>query len=393
MKKRILVPGDTIGIVGGGQLGKNLITPIRHFGLNVAVLDPAESAPAGGMADIHIKGAFNDPRAYHELAKVSDVITYEFEHVDAHTLLELEKQGHIVHPNPSSLLVIQDKFKQQEAMKKAGISLPNFAAMRDMKDLTEFFRQNGPFMLKSTHGGYDGKGNFPVKTVADIIKASEWMSNLKKGGAFAEQWVNYQKEISVISTRGQDGDSVFYPIAENSHLNSVLDITEAPADISHKTHDKAYQLAEQVNKVFPGVGTQCVELFVGPNGEVDVNEVAPRVHNSGHYTIEATRTSQFENHIRAIAGYPLGKTNMTHKHAVMKNILGESGHKGKVKYTGINQAMAHGASVHIYGKKDVAPGRKMGHYTGVADSKQAARNMIISSPIKAISEQGEEKGG
>ena len=386
MKKRILTPGDTIGIVGGGQLGKMMIPAIKQFGLKAAVLDPSNPSPASGMADIHICGAFNDPKAYHELANVSDVITYEFEHVDAHTLIELEKQGHIVHPNPSSLLVIQDKFKQQQAMQTAGIALPKFAQMRDEKDMTEFFEEYGQFMLKSTHGGYDGKGNFPVKTPEDIVKAAEWMGNLKKGGAFAEQWVDFVKEISSISTRGQDGECVFYPIAENTHKNSVLDTTQVPANVPLYVKERAYNIAKQVHEVFPGVGTQCVELFVTEDGQVMVNEVAPRVHNSGHWTIEGAKTSQFENHVRAISGYPLGETFMMKDHAVMKNLLGEQDHKGKAVYTGIEEAMENGAHVHIYGKTETAPGRKMGHMTAVG-RRNNVFDTIQSSQIQVTSEQ------
>ncbi|MCL2370486.1 MAG: 5-(carboxyamino)imidazole ribonucleotide synthase [Firmicutes bacterium] len=361
----------TIGIVGGGQLGKMMILDAKRLGFRIAVLDPAKDCPCHAISDEHIVKGFDDLDGYLELAKKSDVITYEFEHINVAHLEELVKRGHTIYPSVASLKVIQDKLWQKEALSKAGIAVPKFEAAKNIDDLYAYYdRTQKPFFLKSRRDGYDGKGNYMVRDRADIAKGYERL--IGKGAKqdtsdrlMIEELAHFEKEVSVIATRGQDGECVIYPIAENVHKNSILDTTVVPAAVSKKIVGKIMDIAKQVMECFGGVGTFCAELFVNEKrGEVMVNEVAPRVHNTGHYTIEAVRTSQFENHIRAIAGLGLGSTEMVVGASIMKNIIGGDGQDGVVAYTGIEQAYKiSGVNVHIYGKNEVKEGRKMGHMT------------------------------
>ena len=369
----------TIGIVGGGQLGRMMIPYIKQLGLDVAVLDPAENAPCASICDYHIVADFNDPDGFAKLAQVSDVITYEFEHINADLLEAIEKQGKPVYPSVSSLRIIQDKYTQKKALRASNIAVGDFQAVHGLEDLLSY---TFPFMLKSRTGGYDGKGNFLVKCKSDCKEAYNQLSGGGKHALMIEDFVDFDKEVSVIATRGQDGECVVFPIAENVHRNSILDTTTVPAKISAQTMQKVMQVAKDVMECFQGVGTFCAELFVNETtGEVLVNEVAPRVHNSGHYTIEACRTSQFENHIRAICGLGLGSTEMLVECAVMRNIIGTIA--GKASYKGIEEALKlKDVNVHIYGKPDAAVGRKMGHFTVTGKSfevKEKLKKVNITS--------------
>ena len=372
----------TIGIVGGGQLGRMMIPYIKQLGLNVAILDPAKNAPCSSICDYHIVADFNDPKGFAELAQRSDVITYEFEHINADLLETIEKQGKPVYPSVKSLRIIQDKYTQKQALRESGIAVGEFQAVSSIDDL---FAHPLPFMLKSRTGGYDGKGNYLVKSKDDIEEAYRQLSGGGKHALMIEAFVDFEKEVSVIATRGKDGECVIFPIAENVHKNSILDTTSVPANINEKTTQKVMEVAKSVMECFQGVGTFCAELFVNEKtGEVLVNEVAPRVHNSGHYTIEACRTSQFENHIRAIIGVGLGSTEMLVECAVMRNIIGNTG--GKAGYKGIEEALKFkNVNVHIYGKPDVAVGRKMGHFT-ITGSVGEVKKKLAQINIETIGE-------
>jgi len=330
-----------VGIIGGGQLGRMMIPYIKQLGMNVVVLDPDPNCPCASISE-QIVAPFNCEKGFSELAKKADVITYEFEHIDVELLKKLEKQGATIYPSVASLEIIQDKYTQKQALAKYGPLVDEFAL--SMKP---------PYMLKSRKGGYDGKGNFVVKTEADVVASVKALGD----DAYMEKLVDFDKEVSVIATRGQDGSVVVYPVSENVHKDSILDVTTVPAKISNDISKKSMSVAQNVLDCFKGVGTFCVELFVTKDGRVLVNEVAPRVHNSGRYTIEACRTSQFENHIRAICGLPLGNADMVVPAALMKNIVGEH-------FTNLHDVMSHdGVNVHLYGKTEVKPGRKMGHIT------------------------------
>jgi len=358
MKKRI-------GIVGGGQLGKMMILEAKRLGFTIAVLDPGPNCPAHSISDHHIVAEFDDPAAYRELAALADVITYEFEHIHAPVLEALENEGHLVYPSVTSLKTIQNKYSQNQKLQENGVPVPRFALVDSVDTIRHYGEASQfgyPLMLKTTLGGYDGKGNALIRDESEVESAYAALG----GGArevMVEEFVPFEREISVIATRGIDGSSVIYPLAENIHHNSILDTTIVPARVPQEVADRAQAIAHQVMEVFDGVGTFCVEMFVTKEGEVSVNEVAPRPHNSGHYTIEGTLANQFENHIRAIVGLPLGSVDLISP-TVMVNLLGES--DGETMLQGLTEAYADPQlKVHLYGKEESKALRKMGHFTVV----------------------------
>ena len=359
-----------IGIIGGGQLGKIMILEAKRLGFYVAVLDPAPDCPSHSICDLLIVSDLDDPKGYDEISKRTDIITYEWENISADALENLEKKGHVIYPSVSSLRKIQNKYVQNNELKENGILVPKFALVSSTEEIRELGKPENfgyPLMLKTTKGGYDGKGVAPIKTEADVEDAF-----MQLGGGvkelMVEEFIDFQKEISVIACRGINGEKTVYPVAENTHTNTILDTTIVPAIISEEISLKAADIANQVMSVFEGVGTFCTEMFLAENGDIYVNEVAPRPHNSGHYTIEGCFANQFENHIRAIVGLPFGDTSMITP-AVMVNLLGES--NGAAKLLGLEEAyhdpLVH---VHLYGKSESKTGRKMGHYTVVGKTQE-----------------------
>ncbi|MCL2366058.1 MAG: 5-(carboxyamino)imidazole ribonucleotide synthase [Oscillospiraceae bacterium] len=361
-----------IGIVGGGQLSKMMILEAKRLGFYVVTLDPAKDCPSHSISDEHIVAEFDDPRAYVQLAKKVDVITYEFEHIHAKVLEDLEQKGHLIYPSVTSLKVIQNKYTQNKRLFENDIPVPRFALVdgpESIKRLGAPDKFGYPIMLKSTLGGYDGKGNALVMDENDC----EWAYNLLGGNKreiMAEEYVNYSREISIIACRGIDGSRVIYPAAENSHRNSILDTTIVPARVSDAAVKNATKIADKVMEVFEGVGTFCVEMFVVNDDKVLVNEIAPRPHNSGHYTIEGCLANQFENHIRAITGLPFGSVELI-KPSVMVNLLGEN--DGVAQLIGLHEAYKDpNLHVHFYGKGESKQWRKMGHFTVVDDTVKGA---------------------
>jgi len=361
-----------IGIIGGGQLGKMMILDAKRLGFEVVTLDPSESCPSHSISDKHIVASFKDEKAYEALADQVDVITYEFEHIHADILNELEEKGHKIYPTAQSLKIIQNKYTQKNKLRSAGILMPEYILVENREDMALAGEKFGyPYMLKATTGGYDGKGNAVVKSKEDIDKQYK---NLGAGEVqlMAEKFLNFTKEISVLACRGINGDIKVYPVAENIHKDSILDETIVPASLSDLSREKAMKMAHDVMEIFQGVGMFCTEMFVDADGEIYLNEVAPRPHNSGHYTIEGTLTSQYEQHIRAITGLPLGDVSLRCP-SVMRNILG-SGQVGPTVVDGIEAAYEKAnVKVHIYGKVDSKPGRKMGHITVVGSDIEQVR--------------------
>jgi len=365
-----------IGIVGGGQLGKMIILDAKRLGFYVITLDPEKLCPSHSLSDEHIVAAFDDEKALRELAQKVDVITYEFEHINVDILTQLEDEGHLIYPTPSSLRIIQNKFRQKAALQRAGFLVPDFQKIATPIDI-EIAGENYkyPLMLKTCTGGYDGKGNTVIKKKSEIKKA---YTQLGSGEIhlMVEPFIQFEKEISVLACQGIDGQVVIYPVGENSHVNSILDETVVPATLSNKCETEAKKLAKEVMELFAGVGMFCVEMFVTADEVLYINEVAPRPHNSGHYTIEGCVTSQFENHIRAIVGLPLGDTSLRAP-SVMKNLLGEPEAQGEAQLIGLEEAYKDGAiKVHLYGKHQVRPYRKMGHITGVGNDLSAVKQAV-----------------
>lgn len=356
-----------IGIVGGGQLGQMLTQAAIALGHKVTVLEPTPNCPAYQVGARQIRGSLTDPKSITALSKKSDVLTFEIEHIDAKTLHLLESQGTTVHPSPKSLVSIKDKLAQKKTLQSNDIPTAPFHEVTSEEDISTIAKQIGfPFLLKSRFGGYDGRGNYLVKKPSDIKLAFE---TLGKESLYIEEFVPFVKELAVMVGRGMDNMIVSYPIVETIHKNNILHFTKAPAVIDQPIEENARSISHRVVKSLGGNGVFGIELFLLKDGKILVNEIAPRVHNSGHYTIEACHTSQFTQHILAITGETLTNPSMKHPFAVMVNILGER--KGKANPKGIKKAeKLPGTTVHLYGKLETKPERKMGHITVVGENRK-----------------------
>ncbi len=365
----------TIGIVGGGQLGRMLAQAGHTLGFRVVVLDPTQNSPAGQIADEQILGSFKDKDKILELGKVSDFITFEIESANNEALEELVQSGKIVHPNPKTLQIIKDKFSQKVFLKNSGIPTADFAEVANVDDARAQAQIFGyPFLIKSRFDAYDGRGNYLVKEESDIDKAFDKLGN---NNLYMEKFFPFTKELAVVSARGTDGEIITYPVVETVHQNNICHIVRSPAQVDKKVDIKARLLAEKVLASLGGVGVFAIEMFLDQNDEVVVNEIAPRVHNSGHHTIEAFTMSQFEAHIRAITGMPLIAPAEKSRHAVMINILGER--DGEALLNGDYVHPTQDANVHIYGKMETRKERKMGHITALGDTEEEAESKALEA--------------
>jgi len=381
-----------IGIVGGGQLGKMMIQEAKKMGFWVAILDPEPLCAAHSLVDEHIVAGLKDRDAIIKLSEICDIVTYEIEHINVDALFEVERAGKPVYPSPASLKVIQNKYTQKQTLLDKGVPVPEFLPVSSADDILAAGEKFGyPMMLKACLGGYDGRGNFLVKSAAQAKEGFDALGGAT-GPLMIEKFVDFTIEISVLACRGRDGQIAVYPVGQNNHKNEVLDETRVPAPISEKTRASAMDVARSVMEIFEGVGIFCVEMFVLKDETVSVNEIAPRPHNSGHYSIEGCVTSQFANHIRAVAGLPLGETRLV-KPAVMRNILGEPGYDGPANPQGAENVLAiPGAALHVYGKHETRAKRKMGHITIVADTLEEAvtRGQQAFDGFKMLSTTGSD---
>ena len=367
-----------IGIIGGGQLGKMMILEAKKMGFYVTILDPTKSCPADSIADEHLVADFDDREAVRKLAAKSDLLTYEFEHIGVDPLKELENEDYKIYPTARSLEIIQNKYHQKTVLKQDKIAVPEFIKVSGAADIREAAQKFGyPLMLKSCTGGYDGKGNALIDSPSEVENGFQELG-AGKTPVMVEKYIPFKKEISIIAARGLTGEMKVYPIGENDHRDNILYETKVPAEITAELKKEAEELAREVLKVFAGIGIFCVEMFVTEDDQLLINEIAPRPHNSGHYTIEGCVTSQFEQHVRAITGLPLGDTTLV-RPSVMRNILG-SEKKGKSQIVGLEPALAvEGVKVHIYQKTISRPGRKMGHLTVTADSLELAAERALEA--------------
>lgn len=383
-----------IGIVGGGQLGKMLAMDAKRLGLKVNILDPSYDCPASSIADEHIVAGFNDRQGIIRLAEMSDVLTYEIELVDADVLKELEDKGYKVRHPSYVVKVTQDKYMQKFILNKHGIPTVRFMLIDG--NLSDVSSLGYPLVIKVRKGGYDGRGNIVIRSKEDLdsLRLKEFIrhySSKDNIGFYAEEYVNFVKEISVIVARAYDGSSVAYPVAENIHDDNILDTSIIPARIDEHTYNKAREIARDVIDAFNGIGVFGVEMFLTSDGSIMVNEIAPRVHNSGHYTIEACNVSQFEEHIRAIMDMPLVEPRMICNSAVMVNILGNDAVNGKYALSNIDSLLSiDGLRLHIYGKSTNKGRRKLGHITILSNSREdaIAKAMYARSLLKIISVDG-----
>jgi 5-(carboxyamino)imidazole ribonucleotide synthase len=360
----------TVGIIGGGQLGKMIAHEARRMSLRVIVLDPTDGCPAARVADEQIVADFKDESAIMRLAEKCDVLTYEIELANSTALKQLEEKNYPVRPAPETLRIIQNKHRQKSFLKKNKIAVPDFELVKSEEHLRELCKKFGlPAVLKATEDSYDGRGNYVIKTKADVAKAYAYFAGREM---MLEKFVPFAKEVSIMVARNPSGQIESFPVVENMHKNSILDTTLVPAAISAKVEKKAKEVAKRTMQVLHGAGIFGIEMFVTKKGDVLVNEIAPRVHNSGHYTNEACSVSQFEQHLRAVLDLPLAKPELLSP-AVMINILGPEGFEGAYSVTGIDRMMkVPGAQLYIYGKKVSKPRRKLGHITATGRTAKEA---------------------
>lgn len=355
-------PLRRIGFIGGGQLARMAIYRTAKLGFHFTVLDPDPQAGAAPLADLVITGGLYDRQALTDLVSRCDVTTYDIEHCDTSVLAELEAAGHQILPSPRVLQVVQDKVLQKECYLRAGLPVAPFVDRAlDTLGPGEF-----PVVQKARTGGYDGRGVSVLRSVSDLPRALPGNPG-RREGSFLEAWIPFEKELGIMVARSADGQVEVYPVTEMVFDPSLHICTSvvAPAALDSMVAARAQALAIAVVEALGGVGIFGVELFLTPGGELLVNETAPRPHNSGHYTMEACRTCQFENHLRAVAGLPLGAPGF-HSPAVMVNLLGQ-GAPGSTELVGLDRALQQpGFSLHLYGKAQSRPGRKMGHFTVTA---------------------------
>ncbi|GAB4378846.1 MAG: 5-(carboxyamino)imidazole ribonucleotide synthase [Salibacteraceae bacterium] len=378
--------GMKIGIIGGGQLGRMFIQNGLNYGIQFHVLDPDPQAPCSKIAHRFVCADRNDADAVFELGKCCDVVTIEIENVSIDGLKRLEKEGVPVYPQPRVLELVRDKGLQKEFYQNNGLPTADFALVGSASEIANHHDMI-PVMQKLRVGGYDGRGVKPLKKADDINGAFDEPSVLEK-------WVDFKTELAVLVARNRDGQVKSYPVVEmvfNPEANLVEHLI-SPARIDIETEVRARELAEQLITKLDMVGLLAVEMFMKEDGQVLINEIAPRPHNSGHHTIEACFTSQYDQHLRAIMNWPLGHTVLRCA-AAMANLLGEKGHSGPVKYHGLEKALAlPGVYPHIYGKTHTKPFRKMGHVTilGNTSVEALATARQLSGMIKVVSNGGEQ---
>lgn len=378
-----------VGVLGGGQLGRMMALAAANMGVAVKFLDPQEDAPAAVAADQTV-GHFRDAAAISGFATGCDVLTVEIEHIDADAMEAAGKASGVdVEPTPFTLRTIQDKFLQKQHFEAAGVPVAPYAEVADEANLQAAAASFGfPLMLKSKRLAYDGRGNFVVRTSDDLASGVAALGGFSHG-LYAEQWAPFVKELAVMVVRSRDGTVKSYPVVETIHKDNICHVTEAPAGVPAALQAKATAVAEKAVACLNGAGIFGVEMFLLPDGSLLLNEVAPRPHNSGHYTMDGCVTSQFENHLRAVLGWPLGDTSLNCGSSLMLNMLGEADDDEGVRIAHDLMAKAYkapGASVHWYDKAGMRKGRKIGHINIVAGSREEGRQKLaVLDPAAADS--------
>jgi len=387
--------GRTVGILGGGQLGRMLVEAASNRNIPVAILDkPNSSAKQINAANLGVDGSFTDPQAIRKLARQCDILTVEIEHVDTHVLEELERdQKTVIQPSWQTIRTIQDKFLQKLTLMEGDVDTAESVAIQEapFEKLRETGKQLGlPFMLKARTGAYDGRGNYPVRSSDDFQPA---LQTLKGRPLYAERWVNFTKELAVMVVKTSDeanpdnweSSTLSYPTVETVHQDSICKLVYAPArGVSEKIKTSAQNLARRAVASFKGKGIFGVEMFLLSDDSILVNEIAPRPHNSGHYTIEACRLSQYDTHLLSILDRPISSKGLKLlKPAIMLNILGGADPQSYLQLA--NAADAIGAKVHLYGKGNATRGRKMGHLTVMGETMGEAEDEM--KPLIAIADR------
>ncbi|MGB5244765.1 MAG: 5-(carboxyamino)imidazole ribonucleotide synthase [Lutimonas sp.] len=356
-----------LGVLGGGQLGRMLLTETQKYDVFTVMLDPAKNAPCSEICNEFHSGDLMDYTTVYEFGKKVDLLTIEIEHVNIDALKQLEKEGKKVYPQPKVLEIIQNKARQKQFYQEHQIQTAPFRTCKNVGELQDL---DLPFVWKSAQFGYDGNG---VK----VIRQKEDLIGLQEGECIAEELIPFKNELAVIVARNEKGEVRTYPVVEMEFhpVANQVEYVLCPARIPEKIALKARETAMKVAEAFGHIGLLAVEMFQTENDEILINEVAPRTHNSGHYSIEASYTSQFEQHLRAILNLPLGKTE-SKVAGVMVNLVGAEGYSGAVVYENMEKIMEiEGVTPHIYGKKETRPFRKMGHVTIVNENMEEARRV------------------
>ncbi|MCL7036707.1 hypothetical protein MKW94_010495 [Papaver nudicaule] len=376
-----------VGVLGGGQLGQMLCQAASQMGIKVMVLDPLENCPASALAYNHVVGRFDDSVAVEDFAKRCGVLTIEIEHVDVATLEELEQQGVDCQPKASTIRIIQDKFLQKVHFSQHAIPMPEFREIDGDDSATKAGDSFGyPLMIKSKRLAYDGRGNAVAHSKEELSSCVAALGGYTHG-LYVEKWAPFVKELAVIVARGRDGSLSCYPVVETIHKDNICHIVKAPAEVSWKIKELAIDVAQRAVRSLEGAGVFAVELFLTKDEQILLNEVAPRPHNSGHQTIESCYTSQYEQHLRAVLGLPLGNPLMKTPAAIMYNLLGEEeGERGfALAHQLIGRALSiPGASVHWYNKPEMRKQRKMGHITIVGSTMAIVENKLNSLLSKEV---------
>ncbi len=376
----MILPGATLGVIGGGQLGRMFAVDALRMGYRVVVLDPDQRSPTGLIASYHICAPFDDQHALDEMIELCDAITIEFENIPVSSLEYIEKRVPLS-PSVECVRIAQDRLLEKNFFLKHGLATPAFSEILKIEDIGQAIDITAtPCIIKTAKLGYDGKGQAVCYSMSEVTDAF-----LAMGGVpcILEQRVNLKTEVSVIIARGQDGRTTVFPVAENEHTNGILDITTVPAQISDALHAQALSLATRLATNLSFVGILAVELFVSESDEVMINEIAPRPHNSGHFTQNATRTSQFEQQVRMMCGLPAGSPELTDS-VTMLNLLGDLWGDSQPDWSALFKS--DNSYLHLYAKHEARPGRKMGHVnllgTNVALLKTSA--LALKENLRAI---------
>ena len=370
MTKPIL-PGATIGVLGSGQLGRMFALAARRMGYRVHTFSPEGDTPTGQIADREITAPYGDLDAVARFAKNVDVVTFEFENVPGETALAAEARVP-VRPSPAVLHTVQNRIREKTFLRKAGIPVPRFRSVATAGELSGAIAEIGaPAILKTAQSGYDGKGQRRISSPEEAADA--WRS-LHESESILEEFVDFEKEISVVAARAADGRIVDFGAIENDHRNHILDVSIAPADVEPAIGARAKTLAGEIVAALDVVGVLCVEFFVTRDGRLLVNELAPRPHNSGHLTLDACVTNQFEQQLRAVCGLPLGSAEYL-RPAAMANLLGDLWEEGEPDWNAL--CALPDVKLHLYGKTSARAGRKMGHVTALAADPRSARDRVL----------------
>ena len=370
---KTVLPGSTIGVLGSGQLGRMFAIAARRMGYRVHTYSPDRDSPTGQIADIEIDAPYEDLDRVRAFASAVDVVTFEFENVPAATA-EAAAECALVRPAGNVLHVTQHRLREKTFLRDHGFPVTRFVAIREVADLIDI----GPAILKTAGFGYDGKGQYRVKSVTDAEGAWNVMGRTE---AVLEAMVDFDAELSVIGVRGVDGECVFYAPSWNQHTDGILDVSSAPAPLGEKLQNEAIEITRALLEQLDVTGVLCVEFFLTRDGQLLINELAPRPHNSGHLTIDACITSQFEQQLRSVCGLPLGSTQML-RPAAMANLLGDVWAAGEPNWAAA--CAIPEIKLHLYGKLAPRPGRKMGHLTATADSPHQAEQLVRTARARLL---------